>query len=100
MSLLFNLILALKDNVISTPFVKHKHKLITVLEKIDNLIGLDDFKTLIVTKFKKICVNHARGVPVSGFNNTIISGPPGVGKTMCAVLLAEFFDCLNLEEAP
>lgn len=96
MCLLFNLIVALKDNKIHVPFVKNKQQLIVVLEKINSLVGLTNFKEIIATKFKKITVNHMRGVEMTGFNNTIISGPPGVGKTMCAVLLAEFFDCLDL----
>lgn len=97
MSLLSKLILSLKENTKGTPFIKNKEKLIKVLNSINEIIGLDKFKTLIAKRFKKISVNFRRGVPNTGFNNMVISGPPGVGKTMCAVHLAEFYNCLDLE---
>ncbi len=61
--------------------------IIPALEKLDNMIGLEDVKNTI---FKKI-IYYIRNRDNEEYLHTVISGPPGVGKTELAKIYADIF---------
>lgn len=67
-------------------------KLIPVLEKIDNIIGMENIKKEI---FNMICY-HIHGLNNKiELNHIVITGQPGVGKTTLAQYLGELYCCLG-----
>ena len=70
------------------------NRVIDVLSKINELVGLEDFKSFVCKQFKTITKRIFTRESLNSFQNIIFSGPPGVGKTQSAILYAEFLDCL------
>lgn len=68
--------------------VKILYKLIEPLEKLKNIVGLNDVKDQLVdqilTSVQSLYDEHLRF-------HTVIQGPPGVGKTMLAKLIGEIY---------
>lgn len=77
-----------------TPFnkfsvdVKILHRLIEPLEKLRDVIGMDDIKTQIVDQIVASLLNF---YDTDILFHTIIKGPPGVGKTLLSKILGEIY---------
>ena len=66
--------------------------LIPSLTKLSSMVGLQDLKTeLFQMILHQLHVKHSKRAEEPGMNNIIITGPPGVGKTELATILAEVF---------
>ncbi len=74
------------------PTLQRLHYLITPLTKLKNMVGLEDIKKDI---FKKI-VYWIQNDYTNEYLHTIISGPPGVGKTEFAKIYADIFVRLGI----
>ncbi len=74
------------------PTLQRLHYLITPLTKLKNMVGLEDIKKDI---FKKI-VYWIQNDYNNEYLHTIISGPPGVGKTEFAKIYADIFVRLGI----
>jgi energy-coupling factor transporter ATP-binding protein EcfA2 len=57
-----------------------------VLRKLENMVGMSEQKSVIVTQVMSIC-----SVTVKGNLNTVIYGKPGCGKTTLARILADLY---------
>ena len=68
------------------------YNIINPLKKLDNMIGLDSVKKSL---FKKI-IYYVRNPDNEDYLHTIISGPPGVGKTELSKIYAEIFVKLGI----
>lgn len=90
-----NDIIKLKDKWIQ---IRHNNKLqklynlIPALEKLNNMIGLNDIKEQI---FKKI-IYYISNPHNDEYLHTILSGPPGVGKTELAKIYSDIFVRLGI----
>lgn len=77
-----------------TPFnkfsvdVKILYRLIEPLEKLRDVIGMDDIKTQIVDQIVASLLNF---YDTDILFHTIIKGPPGVGKTLLSKILGEIY---------
>jgi SpoVK/Ycf46/Vps4 family AAA+-type ATPase len=68
------------------------HDLIPALKKLHALVGLCDIKQEILeTALYQLRVKHSDRTEEPGMNNIILTGPPGVGKTEVANIIAEIF---------
>ena len=65
---------------------------ITPLTKLKNMVGMENIK---MDVFKKI-IYHVMNMHDNDYLNTIISGPPGVGKTEFAKIYGEIFQRLGI----
>lgn len=74
-------------------FVLNYNQFIQVLERISGRVGWENAKNEIAIKIKSMVVNYQRyGTPVGKeFLHTLITGLPGVGKTMFGSDLAELW---------
>nr|QBK84737.1 MAG: ATPase family protein [Pithovirus LCDPAC01] len=80
-------------------FINNYVELVSVLTEIqDKIIGLDSYKNKIADQFKYFVVNyHKIKTPLHGnMLNAVFYGPPGVGKTECAKLLARFWHAVGV----
>lgn len=68
------------------------YNIITPLKKLNNMIGLDSIKKSL---FKKI-IYYVRNQNNEDYLHTVISGPPGVGKTELAKIYADIFVKLGI----
>ena len=66
--------------------------LISPLKKLDNMIGLDDLKAEVMKKI----IYYLQNPHNEEYLHTILSGPPGVGKTEVAKIYAEIFQKLGI----
>ncbi len=83
-------------------FILNYRQFVDVLERIDGRIGWTDAKREIALKVKSMVVNYRKyGTPVGKEAlHTLITGDPGVGKTMFGTDLAELWavaGCLKSE---
>jgi len=74
-------------------FIKNYTQFVEVLEKINELVGFDEFKISLTHKVKSFVVHYRlHGKPTNREKlHTIIYGSPGSGKTHLGKLLAEFW---------
>ena len=79
-------------------YIKHNeilqclYNIIPAVEKLNNMVGLENVKQII---FKKI-VYFIRNRNNEEYLHTVISGPPGVGKTELAKIYADIFVRLGI----
>lgn len=73
--------------------LKQLNKLIEPLEKLKNIIGIDNVKKEIVIQI----VYYLQGLDKNlDMMHTVITGPPGVGKTTVAHIIAEIYHKLGV----
>eukprot|EP01062_Namystynia_karyoxenos_P069833 TRINITY_DN65272_c0_g1_i1.p1 TRINITY_DN65272_c0_g1~~TRINITY_DN65272_c0_g1_i1.p1 ORF type:complete len:890 (+),score=305.33 TRINITY_DN65272_c0_g1_i1:80-2671(+) len=80
------------DVLVADPAVRHRRELLAALERIQQMVGLDDLKDS--------AAELARDVLLSGggrqsAGHMVLQGPPGVGKTAAARLLGEMLIALG-----
>ena len=68
------------------------YNIVPAVEKLNDMVGLDDVKDSI---FKKI-IYYIRNRDNEDYLHTVISGPPGVGKTEVAKIYADIFVRLGI----
>jgi DNA polymerase III delta prime subunit len=93
---------SLDESCPALAFVSNLSVLITVFEKIHCLVGLNLFKDKIARQFKYFLVNYNRTGKLTkdDMMNAVFYGPPGVGKTQCGELLAEFWGACTILREP
>jgi len=71
--------------------IKSLHKIVPYLTKLDEMIGLDSLKKSLVDQI----IYYLHPIDkVNDYKHTIISGPPGTGKTEIAKLIGSIFSQL------
>ena len=80
------------DNIKHNPILQKLYHLINPLKKLQKMIGLVDIKKDIYKKIIYYIMNPFK----DEYLHTIISGPPGVGKTEFAKIYAEIFVNLGI----
>lgn len=73
-------------------------KLIPTLEKLDEMIGMEDLKNSVVDIVLYSLSGHVNQTEDGDGFHTVISGPPGCGKTRVSTILAELFYYLGIVE--
>ena len=71
--------------------IKNIDGLTAALKDLDAMVGMDEFKSQIVSSIKTYIFSSE----VQGRQNTIISGPPGCGKTTLAKIVARIYVSLG-----
>lgn len=72
-------------------------KIILKLEEMNSMIEMDDVKNSFVSQLLLILTMRRRGFsPPFKKMHTVLSGPPGVGKTSMSILIAEIWDALHI----
>jgi SpoVK/Ycf46/Vps4 family AAA+-type ATPase len=88
-------IISLKDELYK---IRHNEKMLKLyniirpIKKLDNMIGLDNVKQEIF----KIVIYFIQNPHTDEYLHTVISGPPGVGKTELAKIYSEIFVRLGI----
>lgn len=92
-----SLITTLRTRDVDIPCVVDMNSLITVLEDINAMVGLEVFKTKVAQQVKSFIVNHKMtGNYLAGnMLNVLITGPPGSGKTQCGRMLSRVWSCFS-----
>ena len=75
--------------------VKHPKLLLKSLRDLDNIIGMENLKNSIALQTMKLIIAVNKGEKNLGMLNTILYGPPGVGKTTVAKILANIWYALG-----
>lgn len=72
--------------------------LYSALCDLDDIVGMHDIKKSIVDQIKFLLVNYVGGKSKfeGSMLNTVISGPPGCGKTTIAICLSSIWNALGL----
>lgn len=85
-----------------TKNISHPALLISSLKKLKNVIGNNRIKNEISSQISHIIADRDRArkdpnrISEDAMNNVILSGPPGVGKTMIARILSEIYFSLGV----
>lgn len=73
--------------------LKRLHNLIPTLEKLENVVGMDNVKKTIINQI----VYFLSGLDVNDdMLHTVITGPPGVGKTLLGTIIGEIYYNLGI----
>lgn len=75
--------------------VKYPHLLLYSLEELNNLVGMDRLKDSIALQVMRLIDAVNNGEKSNSMLNTILYGPPGVGKTKVGIILAKIWFSLG-----
>ena len=75
--------------------VKYPNLLVLSLEELNNLIGMDRLKDSISLQIMRLIDAVNNGEKSNSMLNTILYGPPGVGKTKVGIILAKIWFSLG-----
>ena len=70
---------------------KRLSNLIPSLEKLDNMIGMDNIKKQVCKQIIYNCSSEYDDEDDDDMLHTVIAGPPGVGKTELAIIIGEIY---------
>jgi DNA polymerase III delta prime subunit len=101
MSKLRELIEELKENKIETAKIRDKEGLINALSLLEQMIGHKNLKESVTKQVRYLIQmlsdeEHQQQVML----NTVIYGPPGIGKTTIGVYLSKIWSCLGYLRSP
>lgn len=95
MSKLNNLVLHLKkqikDNDSSLKNLKNPNGLLVALQDLNNIVGMDNLKESIADQTNFLIMKQKQGKRDKSMLNTILYGPPGVGKTSVGIILSRIW---------
>lgn len=86
--------------------IRHPHLLVASLEELYYLIGNEKIKDSVAVQVSHLIMVKKRAQDNSGITednamlNTVIAGPPGIGKTLIGTKLAKIWYALGFLEAP
>jgi len=96
---LSTLIEVLKDRIATNDpmldSVKYPNLLVSTLEELNNLIGMNRLKDSISLQIMRLIDAVNNGEKSNSMLNTILYGPPGVGKTKVGIILAKIWFSLG-----
>lgn len=72
------------------------HRIKDDLTKLNNMIGMEQLKQTIVNQLLYFMQDLHIGNKVSDFKHTVISGPPGTGKTEVARIIGEMYSKIGI----
>lgn len=75
--------------------IRHPNLLITSLIELSNLVGMDRLKDSIALQVMRLVDGAKNGERSGRMLNTILYGPPGVGKTKVGIILAKIWYALG-----
>lgn len=92
------LINSLKSTTFKDKFrLDNLDKLIVKLEEMNSMIEMEDVKNSFVSQLMLILMMRRQGCsPPFKKMHTVLSGPPGVGKTSMSILIAQIWDILKI----
>ena len=85
----------IKKNEPAIKFIKYPDLLVSALEELNGLVGLDRLKDSVAIQTVRLIENLKMGEKSMAMLNTILSGVPGVGKTRASVILAKIWFALG-----
>lgn len=82
-----------EENVVYNIDLKSLHKVKEEIEELDNMIGLSSLKTSILRQL----IYFIQGFGIIGdYKHTVLTGPPGVGKTEVAKRIGKMYSKLGI----
>src|SRR3990167_1624042 len=84
------------DELINSIDPRKHEALILALKDLNCVIGLDDVKEQVCRQVKYALYNLNRKLPISGMHHTLITGEPGLGKSMFATKLGNIWLSLGI----
>ncbi len=79
-------------------YIRHPELLISSLESLNNMIGLERIKDSAAIQTVRLIENLKNGKKNMSMLNTVLSGPAGIGKTQTAMKLAKIWWSLGFLE--
>jgi len=90
--------ISIRDEYIKS--IKHPNLLVTSLIELSNLVGMDRLKDSIALQVMRLVDGAKNGERSGRMLNTILYGPPGVGKTKVGIILAKIWYALGYLKKP
>ena len=101
---LSSLINLLKDKIACNDFmiknIKYPQLLLLSLQELDDLVGMDRLKDSISLQVMRLIDSLNNGESSAKMLNSILYGPPGVGKTKVGIILAKIWFSLGYLKKP
>ena len=85
----------IKSNEHGIQYIKYPELLVTALEDLNNMIGMHRIKESAAIQTVRLIENLKAGEKSPKMLNTILTGPPGVGKTEVGIKLAKIWFALG-----
>lgn len=85
----------IKKNEPGIKVIKYPQLLVSALEELNKIIGMHRLKESVAIQTVRLIENLKAGEKSPKMLNTVLSGPPGCGKTMSGILLAKIWFALG-----
>ena len=93
--LIFVLKKGIKDKEPGIKYIKYPELLVVALEDLNGMIGMHRIKEATAIQTVRLIENLKNGERTPAMLNTIITGVPGLGKSLCGVKLAKIWFALG-----